>query len=689
LAEITFADVVDAPEGEREELIAALISRMTLKEKIKQMSGSANLLDLAMMLIRYNLKPYDSGRNRRLGIPPLRFTDGPRGVGIGHSTCFPVAIARGASWDADLQERISSAIGVEARAQGADFYGGVCINLLRHPGWGRAQETFGEDPHHLGVMGVAALKGAQKHLMACAKHFACNSIEESRFYVDVIIDERTLREVYLPHFKKCVDAGAASIMSAYNRVNGTYCGHSHQLLSEILKDDWGFDGFVMSDFLFGIYNGVDAANGGMDMEMPGRWRFGFGFARKVKRGLVPIERIDDAVARILRQKARFALKGDKSGYDKSAVGSRAHVALALEAARKSMVLLKNENGALPIAERKVSRMAIVGELATRSNIGDRGSSEVHPSYVVTPLEGLRSRAGGAIEVEYDNGSDLSRARVKAARADLVMVVVGLTSREEGEHMTDFLPRGGDREDLGLPADQEAIIHAVASENERCIVIVEGGSAVTMGSWLDEVEAVLMAWYPGMEGGTALAEILFGDVCPGGKLPVTFPASTEQLPFFDKKARRIEYGYYHGYRLFDREGLEPEFPFGFGLSYTSFAYGPLELSDEEIDPSGLLTATFDVTNTGSMYGEEVAQLYVEPPGTAVDRPVRELKGFARLPLEPGETATVSMPVDAGELAYYDVGTSSWSVEPGDYSVRVGSSSRLEDLRSSAGFRIRGD
>lgn len=684
--QVTFADVLASDGEERERLITALVGRMSLREKIIEMSGNSNMAKLAVMAVRYGIWTFDSGSSKRLGIPALKFTDGPRGVCLNHSTCFPVAMARGATFDPVLQERVSSAIGVEARAQGADFYGGICINVLRHPGWGRAQETFGEDPYHLGVMGVAAVEGAQKHLMACAKHFACNSIEESRFYVDVRVDERTLREVYLPHFKKCVDAGVASIMSAYNKVNGLYCGHNPHLLTEILKEEWGFRGLVMSDFVFGMRNGVEAANAGMDIEMPRRWRFGPGFKGRVKRGLVPEKKLDEAVTRILRQKARFATVGDPAGYDRDQVASRPHTELALEVARKGIVLLKNDGMALPIDRKSVKKVAVIGELAALPNIGDRGSSRVSPPYVITPVQGIRDKAGNSIEVIYDNGHDLDFARRKAAEADAVIVVAGFTYKEEGEYLSAVTRIGGDRVGLGLPSEQVEMITAVAAQTDRCVVVLEGGSAVTMEPWKDEVEAIIMAWYPGMEGGNAIAEILFGDANPGGRLPLTFPKSVDQLPFFDKKAKSIDYGYYHGYRHFDREGLEPEYAFGFGLSYTTFGYSDLKLSAKEIGRDGSLSVRATVTNTGDAAGEEVAQLYVGFNGSAVQRPVKELKGFARVSLEPQETVTVSMEVAAEDLAYYDISAGAWVVEEIEYEVLIGGSSRDDDLVLRDSFKI---
>ncbi|MFH1149535.1 MAG: glycoside hydrolase family 3 C-terminal domain-containing protein [Actinomycetota bacterium] len=682
---VNFTDVVAADGDERERLIMELVGEMTLREKLNEMAGNSSDLKLAVMAVAYGKWTFDSGGCRRLGIPPLRFTDGPRGVCMGHSTCFPVAMARGATWDPALVMRVGDAIGVEARAQGANFYGGVCINVPRHPGWGRCQETFGEDPYLLGVMGVASLSGAQRHLMACAKHFACNSIEESRFYVDVRVDERTLREVYLPHFKRCVDAGVASVMSAYNKVNGAYCGQNLHLLRGILKSDWGFDGLVMSDFVWGVRDGVEGVMAGLDMEMPRRWRFGRRLKRAVRHGIVPMDTIDDAVARIIRQKARFDDVGEPGRYGREKVACREHTDLACEVARRSMVLLKNEEGALPLDRDSIKHVAVFGKLADRPNIGDRGSSRVSPPFVVTPLQGIRDRARAAVQVLYDSGKDLHRARQLAVWAHASIVVAGLDYRQEGEYISKHWA-GGDREHLGLSAEEVELIKAVADESERCVVVLEGGSAITVADWVDEVEAVLLAWYPGMEGGHAIAEVLFGDVNPGGKLPVTFPASESQLPPFDKKARTIDYGYYHGYRLFDKEGMTPSFPFGYGLSYTTFAYSDLRLSETEVAPSGRVEAAFDVTNTGGVAGDEVAQLYVSCRGTAADRPVKELKGFERVSLEPGETKRVSLTVDASELAYYDAGSSSWIVEACDYEVMVGGSSAEWDLRFKAPFRI---
>jgi beta-glucosidase len=382
-----------------------LLSRMTLEEKVGAMCGDEPFWPGMEEMTEegYNLRPYVAGENPRLGLPGLRFGDGPRGVVLGASTCFPVSMARGASWDPALEERIGDAIGVELRAQGANFFGGVCINLLRHPAWGRAQETYGEDPYHLGEMGAALTRGVQRHAMACIKHFALNSIENARFKVDVRVSERVLREVYLPHFERCVEEGAASVMSAYNKVNGEFCGQNRRLLNETLKEEWGFEGCVVSDFIFGLRNAKAGARAGLDVEMPFANLYPRFLPELVERGDVPMAVIDDAALRTIRQQLRFESVGEPERYSKEAVASEEHRNLAREAAQKSIVLLKNEavdgEPTMPLDPQRLGRLAVIGRLADMPNTGDGGSSMVRPPYVVTPLEGLRAaartRSGGA------------------------------------------------------------------------------------------------------------------------------------------------------------------------------------------------------------------------------------------------------------------------------------------------------
>jgi len=598
-------------------------------------------------------------------------------------------MARGASWDTELEERIGDAMGVEARSQGANIMGSVCINLLRHPAWGRAQETYGEDPYHLGVMGAALVRGIQRHAMACVKHFAANSIEKSRWHVDIRIGERILREVYLPHFKRCVDEGAACVMSAYNKVNGHYCGHNPHLLRDILKKEWGFDGFVMSDFVLGIRNGK-AASAGLDVEFPVTIHFGKRLMRLVRKGTVSEEVIDEAVLRILRQKIRFARIGQPGRYRPEAVVSPEHKALAREAAQKSMVLLKNEpigadlQRVLPIDTARVRRIAVIGWLAAKPNFGDRGSSRTRPPYVVTPLEGIRAAMPRYCEIVYNDGRNAGKAADTARQADTAIVVVGCTYKDEGENMFTI---GGDRDSLALKPHDEALILRTVAANANTVVVLMGGSAIITEAWREKVPALLMAWYPGMEGGHALADIILGKVNPSGKLPCVFPKSMSQLPLFDKKAKSIEYGYFHGYRLMDKHGQVPAFPFGFGLSYTTFAYKNLQIERSEIGPDEALKVSVDVSNTGNVAGDEVVQLYAGCEGSCVERSARELKGFSKIHLEPGQMKQVDLSLAARQLAYYDEQQAKWIVEPLTYTVYVGPSSRTEDLLSTK-FRIRG-
>ncbi len=685
-----------------EERARALREQLSLDEKISLMHGQLPLWPgLAAMTAPggYSSRFWVAGEVTRLGIPGIRFTDGPRGVILEGGTTFPVSMARGAAFDPALEERIGDAIGREVRALGGNYFGGVCINLLRHPAWGRAQETYGEDPHHLGALAAALTRGVQRHVMACAKHFALNSMENARFKVDVTIDPRALHEVYLPHFRRVVEEGVASVMSAYNSVNGEWCGQNSELLTGVLKSRWGFEGFVVTDFIFGMRDAKKAALAGQDVEMP----FGLLFFRDlqglVERGEVPLERVDDAALRILRQQVRFGQGRDSHDYDPDVVGCEAHRKLAREAAQKSIVLLKNDGGLLPL--RDIQRLAVLGRLADTPNTGDGGSSNTRPPYVVTPLDGLRAALGAKLKLAYDDGADLARAAAAAQGADAAVVVVGYTHADEGEYIppdifADFLHSfpppgpehqafaqgiesgsmdtdlalGGDRDRLSLHPRDDRLIQAVVAANPHTVVVIMAGSAVITEAWRHSVPAILMLWYPGMEGGHALADVLTGTVNPSGKLPCSFPARSEDLPFFDRHATAITYDLWHGYRKLERDGAAPAFPFGFGLSYTTFDYAGLKLARTELDASGALEATVEITNAGAAPGEEVVQLYVAAEGSRVERARKELKAFARVALDPGETRTVRLSVSAADLAFFDAAASGWVVEPITYAAIVG-------------------
>jgi beta-glucosidase len=666
-----------------EERARELLKQMTLQEKLEQMSGDAPLLRGSLDMMReYNPEPIPAGENLRLNIPGIRFSDGPRGVVMNHSTCFPVSMGRGASWDVGLEERVGDAIGVEARTLGANFFGGVCINLLRHPAWGRAQETYGEDPHLLGEMGAALVRGVQRHIMACAKHYACNSIENARFKVDVRVKERTLREIYLPHFKRCVDEGVAGVMSAYNKVNGSYCGHNEHLLNGILKNDWGFDGIVMSDFVWGVRNAKAAAMAGLDLEMPFRNHYYRNLKKLVKKGQVPETVIDGAVMRILRQKLRFSQVGERGRYRKEVVGGREHRALAREAAVKSIVLLKNELariGAplLPLDCSRTRRIGVIGKLATAANIGDHGSSRVRPSKVITLLEAMAAGGGKDYEIHYNNGENPDQAAKLVRLVDVVVVIAGYNHDDEGEFV-QFKREGGDRASLQLHPDDENLIQALSVVNPNIIVVLIGGSAIITEAWREQVPAILMAWYPGMEGGHAIADILYGKASPSARLPCIFPKSETQLPFFDRDATIIEYGDYHGYRLLDKNDQEAAFAFGYGLTYTKFAYCDLQIENRDLAKDGVVRASIEVGNVGGLAGDEIVQLYTGYEGSSVERSKKDLKGFTKIHLEAGEVRRVEIAVPAAKLAYFDEKQSEWMVEPIHYRLYMGSSSRKEDL-----------
>jgi beta-glucosidase len=666
-------------DGQREVPVEAriddLLARMTLQEKIEQMHGvnGANQM---------NATP----DNARLGIPGFHMIDGPRGVsaGAGVATSFPVSSARGATFDPDLEAQVGEAIGAEARAKGYDVLLAPTMNLLRHPRWGRAQETYGEDPAHVGAMAAGFIRGAQRHVTADAKHIALNSIENTRMRVDVTVDERTLREVYLPHFKRAVDAGVGSVMCAYNQVNGIYsCENSH-LLHDILNGEWGFDGFVVSDWVFATHDTVASALAGLDIEMPFARFYGQPLLAAVNGGSVPIEVIDGAVRRILRAKFRSGLFDEPPRLDAATVvESAAHTALARAVERKAIVLLKNEGAVLPLARASTHRVAVVGALADTINLGDHGSSDTQSSYAITPLAGIRNHAGRVEVVNLSHDTLSADDLQQVAAADAAIVVVGLTFADEGEgqQLANWV---GDRTTLDLAADQQQLILDVARYNPRTIVVLEGGSAILVEGFADHVAAILMAWYPGMEGGNALAEVLFGDVNPSGKLDVTVPRSAEQLPPFVNDQSQVEYGYYHGYRYVDKNDLDPRYPFGFGLSYTAFEFRHLRLAARTIAPNGHVRATVDVENTGRVAGEEVVQLYVGYEGSQVDRPVRELKAFQRVALAAGQTKTVPLEFPATDLAFFDVAANEFVVEPIDYLVECGASSR--DLPLQARFSV---
>lgn len=664
-------------EAKLKEVTQELLNSMTVKEKLAMLKGHAMKKTVKNVLKNgryYNAEPYPAGGCKRLGIPEVLFADGPRGVVLGKSTCFPVSMLRGAAFDDELEYRVGEVFAREASAGGANLFAGICINLLRNPMWGRAQETYGEDPFLLGKMGVALTKAMQDNgIIACPKHYALNSIEDLRFSVDAKADERTLHEVYLPHFKKCVDAGAMSIMGAYNKFNGTYCCENKTLLTDILRDKWGFDGFTISDFFFGIYDCARSIKAGLDIEMPYTFKYMF-IANRLKKGDITQADVDICVGRILRALIRTLPKHKE--YPKSVILSKEHTALAREVAAKGMVLLENKNRALPIE--KGSKIAVVGRYADKINVGDHGSSNVYSPYTVTPYEGIKARFG-AENVTVYNGCDVQKAVSAANGCDYIVVCVGSDWLQEGEFLVNLgnvkkKPKGsgGDRVDLRIPEEDVALIKALAKCGKKLVVNIMGGSAYVISEWKDLADAVMMSFYSGLEGGNALADILSGDKNFGGKLPFTIAKDAADYPDFlhiGAQNKEVEYGYYHGYTLFDKKGIEPEYPFGYGLSYTAFE---LDNAACRLDSDGI-TVTAEVKNTGAVDGDEVVQVYISSNSTVKDRPVKLLKGFKRISVESGETKTVEIKAELDDIKFYNADDGDWELDD-SYTVYVGTSSR---------------
>lgn len=669
------------------EVADLLLKEMTVTERIKLLQGHAMGVTVKNFLTKgrfYNGEAYPAGGCKRLGIPPVMFTDGPRGIVMGKCTCFPVSMLRGASFDDELEYRIGEVFAKEASALEANLFAGVCINLLRNPMWGRAQETYGEDPYLLGRMGVALTKAMQDNgIIACPKHYALNSIEDLRFSANAIADERTLHEVYLPHFKKCIDAGAMSIMGAYNKVNGTYACENKELLTDILHDKWNFDGFSLSDFFYGIYDAKRSLKAGMDMEMPYLFRYAT-LSYLLKKGEITEEDINKSAVRILRALISTLPKYKKQ--DKSVILSKEHVALAREAATKGIVLLKNEDKVLPVPEGK--KIAVVGRYANKRNTGDHGSSNVFSPYAVTPYEGLKNRFGEENVCIY-NGSSCKEAMRTSAKCDYIVLCVGSDWLQEGEFLVNLgnvkkKPKGsgGDRADLRIPEEDVTLIKALSALGKKIIVNIMGGSAYVIKDWIDLADSVVMSFYSGLEGGNALADILSGNVTPAGKLPFTIANKTEDYPPFlhlGAKDKNIEYGYYHGYTLFDKKGIEAHFPFGFGLSYTHFELECISCKKSE----DKIEITVNITNTGDVDGDEIIQIYVGSDNTEKDRPIKVLKGFKRVSVKAKESIITEIDVLIDDIKFYNPENGSWELDE-SYTVYVGTDSKNVTVAGKIAF-----
>ncbi len=692
-------------DGDVDDFARQLSDELTDTELLGLLDGDASMLSGLRRIARhgYNHEPIVAGALDRLGIPGIRFTDGPRGVVMGASTCFPVAMARGATWDRALETEIGQAIGREGRAQGANLFAGVCVNLLRHPAWGRSQETYGEDPVHLGVMGAALTSGVREQLMACVKHFALNSMENSRFQVDVTVDVDVLHEVYLAQFRSVVEAGADAVMSAYNSVNGEWCGDSPTLLTDILRDEWGFTGFVLSDFLFGLRDPVASVAAGLDLEMPFAQQRADALPEALADGELRRSDAMTAARRLITAQLRWAAAVPPDPPDADVIACAEHRALAHRAAAQSAVLLKNATidgrVVLPLDVAAIDRVAVLGRLATADNLGDGGSSAVRPPDVVRILDGIDSAFPAGVVAAHE-GDDLDEAAALAQTSDVAIVVVGHTDADEGEALLSMdretmqlfggplgsrrvagaaekvmsvLDRfrsgeGGDRTSLRLADEDEALIAAVSAVNPRTVVVLIGGGAILCEAWRNEVGAILHAWYPGMQGGAAIADVLTGRSEPGGRLPFAVPTDEAHLPHFDTDTTSITYDRWWGQRRFERDGRTVAFPFGFGLAYTTFEVTDVSVID--VDPEQLTaTACVSVGNTGDRMGGTVVQVYAVGDAGA-RRPQRQLVGFARVTAAAGGQQEIDIELTLRPLTHRDSATQAWTIASADYRLEAG-------------------
>jgi beta-glucosidase len=660
----------------------------------------------------------------RLGLPVRWMSDGPHGVReeIGpdtwnaagrtddFSTAMPCGSALAATWDPPLATTEGRTIGSEARARGKNIMLGPAVNIERSPLCGRNFEYMGEDPYLSGRMATAYIQGVQSQQVAsCVKHFAANNQETDRFKIDEQIDERTLREIYLPAFHAAVkDGHVLCVMAAYNKINGVYCTANDFLLNKILKGEWGFKGLVMSDW-DAAHSTPGVAFGGLDLEMGtdnktyDHFYLATPFLDGVKNGTYPMSLLDEKVRRNLYV---YFASGAMDGRAPGQINTKSHQLTSRSVEEEAIVLLKNDGNLLPLDAANVHSIAVIGDNAARKLAAGGLSSGIKAFYEIPPLDGIISRAGRSVNVTFSQGyasrppkqgdepdssapaedaADLIDRAVAAAKAaDVAIIVGGLDHSKFGD------TEGSDRPNMALPYGQDELIQRVTAANPRTIVVLVSGSPVEM-PWIGATPAVMQAWYGGMEAGNAIARVLFGDVNPSGKLPCTFPKQLADSPAnamgnFPGKDGHVDYaeGLLVGYRWFDTKAIEPLFSFGYGLSYTKFGYSNLQLTPGTDASSPIGAAQFQITNSGSRRGGEVAELYVHQANPSLPRPEKELKGFVKVFLDPGQSQTVSIPLDRSAFAYYDPAKHGWVAEEGDFTIEVGGSSR--DIRLSADIHL---
>ena len=691
-----------------EQRVEDALRRLTLEEKVALCHAQSK---------------FSSPGVPRLGIPELWMNDGPFGVraeilynswevaGNNNDSCtaFPALTALASAWDPSLAARYGKALGEEARYRKKDVQLAPGVNICRTPLNGRNFEYMGEDPYLVARLAVPYIQEIQKNGVAvCVKHYAVNNQEQWRDSVDVEVSDRALREIYLPAFKAAVQEGGVwSQMGSYNLFRGEHCCHNDLLLNKILKEEWGFDGAVVSDW-GGIHDTRQAALNGADIEMGtnkpyDEYYMADAMAELFRSGEVPMEVLDDKVRRVLRLNMRTAMNRNRPW---GSFNSPEHTALAREVAEQGIVLLKNEGNLLPLNTEKFRSVAVIGENATRVHAGGGGAAKVKARYEITPLEGIRTRFGDKVKVNhamgycsytpladrvipepYDNAELKKEAVAVAAASDVVLFIGGLNHNRYQDS------EAFDRASYELPYGQEELLEAILDVNENVVLVLVSGTAVDL-SFAGGIPAIVQGWYGGSEAGNALAAVLAGDVNPSGKLPFSFPAQLEDCgahafgpeayPGIDLKEVYKD-DILVGYRWYDTKGIEPLYAFGHGLSYTSFAYGKPKTDKSFYAKDGTVKLSFDVTNTGPVDGAEISQVYVSQSKASVMRPVKELKGFAKIFLRAGETRRVEIELPVSEWAFWDEAGAGWVVEPGEFVLHVGAAS--DDIRHSVSVDVK--
>ena len=712
------SQVTDKEKVQMEKRIEKLIKKMTLEEKVGLLHG--------------NSKFYVAGVER-LGIPEWSLSDGPHGVRAeinrhdwayagwtnDSASYFPTGTAFAAAWNPELAYRRGEVLGEEARWRKKDVLLGPGVNIIRSPLCGRNFEYMSEDPYMNSVLAVAYIKGLQSRDVACSvKHFAVNNQETNRTTVDVECSERALREIYLPAFKAAVqEGGALTVMAAYNKFRGEFCAENNYLVRKILRNEWGFDGVYVTDW-GAAHSTVPSMEAGLDLEMGTLidkyedWYYANPLIEAVKSGKIPMSLVDEKVGDVLRVMIKTNVLDPKKRFGPGSMNTKEHQQATYDAAAEAIVLLKNQNNLLPLDFSSIKSLAVIGDNATRKHSNGGLSSEIKAVYEVTPLEALRAKWGDKVDIRFAQGYEklstfvegsnngqssgtfssktqesdaLLKEAVEVARtSDVALLVCGLNH--------DYDTESFDRLNMDIPYGQVELIQEVVKANSRTIVVMIAGSPLNMAAVDICSPAIVWAWFNGMEGGNALVDVLSGKVNPSGKMPFTTPVSLDQSPAhalgnFPGRDLKVNYeeDILVGYRWFDTKGLPVVYPFGYGLSYTTFDYSNLNTDKETYDQADTIQATFTLTNTGDREGAEVAQLYVSDPVCSVMRPVKELKGFKKVFLKPGESRRITLDIPVSSLAFYSEAQSQFVVEPGEFILQLGAST--SDIKQKISVEVK--